>query len=85
MSNIGMAYKQGRGVPLDYAEAIRWFRRAADRGNSSAMVWLGFAYEYGQGVARDPTQARLWMEKAQKAGEEYAGTWLRDHPPVGTH
>jgi TPR repeat protein len=29
---IGMLYQNGLGVPQDYAEAIKWFRKAADAG-----------------------------------------------------
>ncbi len=30
--NIGSMYKNGHGVPQDYAEAARWYRRAAEQG-----------------------------------------------------
>ena len=30
----------GDGVPLDYAEAARWFRAAADQGDSTATLFL---------------------------------------------
>jgi hypothetical protein len=28
-SNLGLMYAKGQGVPQDYAEAVRWFRKAA--------------------------------------------------------
>ena len=30
--NLGVIYDQGRGVPQDYAEAIKWYRLAAAQG-----------------------------------------------------
>jgi len=33
---IGTLYEQGQGVAQDYAEAIRWYRKAADQGASDA-------------------------------------------------
>ena len=32
-NNLGVMYAQGLGVPLDYAEAAKWFRKAADQGD----------------------------------------------------
>ena len=41
---------QGRGVPKDTDEAMRWFRRAADEGNEEARDFLRTGYHTG---ARD--------------------------------
>ncbi len=30
--NIGSMYNNGEGVPQDYAEAMKWYRRAAEQG-----------------------------------------------------
>ena len=30
--SLGVLYAEGRGVPQDYVEAARWFRRAAEQG-----------------------------------------------------
>lgn len=29
-NNLGVMYNAGRGVPQDYAEAVRWYRLAAE-------------------------------------------------------
>jgi len=34
--NLGQAYKLGRGVPVDIAVALEWFRRAADQNHEKA-------------------------------------------------
>lgn len=39
--NLGQAYKLGRGVPVDLAEAEAWFRRAANQGHLQAEDNLG--------------------------------------------
>ena len=31
---LGVMYGEGRGVPQDYAEAARWYRRAAEQGDA---------------------------------------------------
>ena len=35
--NLGFMYKSGHGVPRDAAEAVQWFRRAANQGNAEAQ------------------------------------------------
>ena len=45
--NLGLLYHHGRGVPQDYAEAMRWYRKAAEQGvalngwNTRARVMPG--------------------------------------------
>src|SRR5262245_31374536 len=36
-SNLGHRYDEGKGVPKDYAEAVRWYRKAADQGEPTAQ------------------------------------------------
>ena len=31
--NLGLMYDNGRGVPKDEAEAVKWYRKAADQGD----------------------------------------------------
>jgi uncharacterized protein len=47
--NIAQAYKLGRGVPIDLAQAADWFRRAAAQGHLQAQDNLGLVlYDMGQ-------------------------------------
>jgi TPR repeat protein len=62
----------GWGVPQDYAEAMRWFRQAADAGNSSAMNNIGLLYQNGEGVPQDYAEAMRWFRKAADAGNSAA-------------
>jgi TPR repeat protein len=64
MYQLGRAYAANRQVP----EAIAAWRKAADKGSTSAMVELGVAYGTGSGVARDEAQARKLFERAAEAG-----------------
>jgi hypothetical protein len=50
-------YADGHGVPQGYAEALKWYRKAADQGNAHAQLNLGKMYVNGQGVAQDYVQA----------------------------
>jgi TPR repeat protein len=57
-------YYHGYGVQQDFAEAVRWYRKAAEQGNAFAQYYLGFRYYNGQGVPRDYVQAYKWMSLA---------------------
>jgi hypothetical protein len=46
-------YSLGAGVPQDYAEAAKWYRMAADRGNAAGQQSFGSLYLNGQGVPQD--------------------------------
>ena len=54
------AYSQGVGVPQDDAEAVRWFRLAADQGQADAQFLLGAMYANGEGVPKDEAEAARW-------------------------
>jgi uncharacterized protein len=61
---LGRAYAANRQMP----EAIAAWRKAADKGSTSAMVELGVLYGTGAGVARDEAQAQKLFERAAEAG-----------------
>ena len=71
MNGLGYMYVRGFGVKQDHTEAVRWWRKAADRGNAPAMNNLGIMYEEGLGVKQDSAEARQWYQKAAAKG--YAG------------
>jgi uncharacterized protein len=48
--DLGAMYANGQGVPQDYAEAVSWFRKAADQGVAAGQYNLGVMYRDGQGV-----------------------------------
>ena len=60
-------YDHGYGVPQDYKEAIKWYRRAAEQGNDRAQYNLGLMYDGGYGVPQDYVQAHMWYDIAGTA------------------
>ena len=62
--NLGVMYANGRGVPEDDTEAVRWYRLAADQGNAAAQVNLGIRYDIGEGVPQDYAEAVRWYRLA---------------------
>ena len=63
-----MLYKAGRGVRQDYAEAVKWFRTAAERGIPEACYALGGMYYDGRGVSQDYEESFRWWLKAAEKG-----------------
>jgi TPR repeat protein len=64
MYQLGRAYAANRQP----ADAMGAWRKATDKGSTSAMVELGVMYGTGNGVARDEAQARKLFERAAEAG-----------------
>jgi len=61
---LGRAYAANQQLP----EAIGAYRKAADKGSTSAMVELGVLLATGSGVPKDEAQARKLFERAAEAG-----------------
>jgi uncharacterized protein len=61
---LGRAYAANRQIP----EAISAWRKAADKGSTSAMIELGVLLGTGTGVAKDEAAARKLFERAAEAG-----------------
>ncbi len=66
--NLGVMYDKGRGVPQDYAEAVKWYRKAAEQGHAKAQYSLGVRYANGRGVPQDDAEAVGWWRKAAEQG-----------------
>ena len=60
------------------AEAVKWYRKAAEQGNADAQYKLGDCYRYGDGVEEDDTQADKWFRKAAEQGNADAQYKLGD-------
>ncbi len=68
--SLGVMYANGQGVPQDYAEAVRWYRKAADWGVPSAQNNLGAMYANGRGVTQDSVEAHMWFNLAGEQGNK---------------
>lgn len=74
---LGRAYEGGVvGVPQEYGEAVRWYRKSAIQGNSMAQMALGMMYFDGKGVTRSHQTAFTWLEPAAEQGEPLAQVTL---------
>ncbi|GLR46916.1 hypothetical protein GCM10007925_06270 [Sphingomonas astaxanthinifaciens DSM 22298] len=66
--NLGQAYKLGRGVPADLAEAQRYYEQAARGGHLEAQTSLGLLlFQNGNRAG-----AMRWLKTAADAGEPRA-------------
>ncbi len=66
--NLAMAYKLGRGVPVDLVMAESWYRKAAMQGHPEAIENYGLAlFQEGK-----KGEAVPWLEKAVAAGSPRA-------------
>ncbi len=65
---LGRKYDHGIGVPEDYAEAEKWYRKAAEQGFAPAQFDLGFMYFFGLGVTQDYAETARWYRKAAEQG-----------------
>jgi TPR repeat protein len=85
-SDLGLMYADGQGTPNDYAEAIRWFRKAAEQGYAEAQFNLGLMYNQGLGMPQDYAEAVRWFRKAAEKGNAKAQFILgvRYHQGQGT-
>ncbi len=41
---LGLMYNQGRGVPLNVGQAMKWYKASAEQGNAAAQCRLGSIY-----------------------------------------
>ena len=62
----------------DYAEAVKWYRKAAEQGDDKAQFMLGSFYYLGFGVNEDPEEAIKWYRKAAEQGYTRAQYKLGD-------
>ena len=53
----------------NYDDAVKWYRRAADKGTSWGQFNLGVSYARGQGVPQDFNEATGWFRRAAEQGE----------------
>ena len=65
---LGKAYRDGLGSPVDREEATEWFQKSAEAGNNCSAYALGkLLLEQGKF-----SQARSWLQKAAMQKNQYA-------------
>ena len=66
-------YADGDGVPQDYIEAAKWYRKTADRGYPAAQHLLDAMYARGDGAQQDYTMSFAWFKIAATSGDQDTG------------
>ena len=61
-------YESGQGVLRNDAEAIKWYRKAAEQDDAVAQFNLGIMYTKGEGVSPNHAEAALWYRLAADHG-----------------
>ena len=56
----------------DYAEAVNWYRKAAELGHAKAQNDLGWCYQKGLGVTQNSYEAANWYRKSADQGYSVA-------------
>jgi TPR repeat protein len=61
--HLGLHYEQGQlGLPKDYFEAAKWYRKAGEQGHAGAQLYLGV---YLCNVKQEAVEAYKWLELAK--------------------
>jgi len=68
----------------NFAEAIEWLRKAAERGHAGAQNVMGISYRLGYGVQQDYAKAADWFRKAAAQGFEQAQKFLDELKKEGS-
>ena len=76
--NLGLMYEQGKGVPQDYKEAVKWYRKSAEQGLADAQSMVGVCHADGLGVAKKPIEGYPWYNIAIANGDEDAEEWIKE-------
>lgn len=59
-----------KGVPRDYAKAVKWYLKAAEQGFAPAQCNLGIMYRDGQGVPINFVKSYAWLSLASAQNQE---------------
>ena len=76
MTNIGVLYQYGLGIPRSMQKAAEMYEKAAQLGFVTAQYDLANLYYDGTGVDRDRKQAARWYTAAAQGGHAKAQYYL---------
>ena len=75
--DLAVDYYYGfNGKKVNKAEAVKWWRKAADQGHTHAQFCLGVCYYDGEGVQQNYAEAVKWLRKAADQGYASAQYYL---------
>ncbi len=76
---LGRMYERAEGVSKDLETALRWYRRAAEKGHAASQQRVAVAYALGLGgVQKDEAKAIEWLKRAAAAGDRRAQMQLAE-------
>jgi hypothetical protein len=71
-TSLGLFYQAGDkipgGVKADPAEAVKWYRLAAEQNHAESIQHLAMIYVMGQGIEPNVTEAAKWFRKGAELG-----------------
>ena len=65
---MGLIYSKGKGVPQDFAKALKWYHKAAAQGDADAQFNIGSMYDEGKGVQQAYVETVKWYRMAAEQG-----------------
>ncbi|MFA4970398.1 MAG: hypothetical protein WC540_12280 [Sulfuritalea sp.] len=65
--NLAVIHDYGDGVAKNQAEALKWYRIAAERGDRVSQSRLGTMYLNGEGTAKDEKEGWRWINQHRVA------------------
>ncbi len=70
--SLGMMYEKGTGTPVNYFEAMKWFKKSAEQGLADAQYWVGMMHSSGPITQTDIPESIKWFKKAAEQGHTSA-------------
>ncbi len=83
-NQLGFMYQTALGVEQDYTQALKWYRKAAERDYQIAQRNLANMYQNGYGVAQDLSESLKWFRRAAENGDTQAQNHLGTIYTMGT-
>ena len=71
---LGLLYDRGLGVEKNRQQAIKWYQKSAEQGESNGQYSLGLGYKLGEGIEQNYKLATLWYHKAAMQNNAYGQT-----------
>ena len=77
--NLAVLYTMGVGMPLDFRNAYKWFKIAADEGLPESQLNVGIALQSGMGIQKDLVGAYKYYTLAAVSGKVPVAAPARDN------
>ena len=74
---LGCCYESGEfGLPQDYAESAKWYRKAAEQNHGTAQLNLGVCLGEGKGVEKNVVEGLMWISLSVHVFAQHSAGWL---------